>query len=85
VEASGDLIAGVCLGSDAVMILRNVDDPSLIVTTLLPRGCLYFQRGDIRYKWSHEIPESRSPLNQFDSVQVEREQRIAILLRNAKP
>ncbi|KAJ3213106.1 hypothetical protein HK099_007570 [Clydaea vesicula] len=44
-KASGSLIAGVCLKSDAVMILRRVSDPlNDYVTLFLPKGCLYIQR-----------------------------------------
>lgn len=81
--ASGDMIAGVCLESDAVMILRNVNDPSMMVRALLPRNCLYFQRMSVRYEWTHEIPPASSPEHVFDGRKIGRKRRIAILLRNA--
>lgn len=43
-EASGQVVAGLCLGSTAVMELIHDKDPSKSFRVLLPKGCFYFQR-----------------------------------------
>ena len=75
VNASGNIIAGVCLNSDSVMVLKHVDDGHTF-NVFLPRRCLYYQLDDVRYNYSHAIPVF------VDGFEFERRSRISILLRN---
>ncbi|KAJ3062104.1 Alpha-ketoglutarate-dependent dioxygenase alkB 7, mitochondrial [Podochytrium sp. JEL0797] len=82
VEAFGDVIAGVCLGSDAVMRFESVEDPTSHFEALLPKGCLYFQRGYVRYAFSHAIPLAPEE-HVFKGVPVVRGRRVSLMIRDA--
>ncbi|KAF9924748.1 Alpha-ketoglutarate-dependent dioxygenase alkB 7, mitochondrial [Linnemannia zychae] len=55
-DASGSVVAGLCLGSSAVMELIHQDDPKKWFRVLLPKRCFYFQRDSVRYSYKHGIP-----------------------------
>ncbi|KRZ22504.1 Elongation factor Tu GTP-binding domain-containing protein 1 [Trichinella pseudospiralis] len=51
----GDVVAGLCLLSDAVMRFRSVENNNQIVDLLVERRGLYIMRGFARYEFTHEI------------------------------
>ncbi|KAG0368638.1 hypothetical protein BGZ54_001497 [Gamsiella multidivaricata] len=81
-DASGEVVAGLCLGSTAIMELIHEDDPSKQFRVLLPKGCFYFQRDGVRYHYKHGIPILPED-HQFKGTVVPKEKRISIMLRNA--
>ncbi|KAG0002653.1 Alpha-ketoglutarate-dependent dioxygenase alkB 7, mitochondrial [Modicella reniformis] len=81
-EASGAVVAGLCLGSTAVMELIHEDDPDKLFRVLLPKRCFYFQRDSVRYRYKHGIPILPED-HQFKGSVIPKEKRISIMLRNA--
>ncbi|KAF9989873.1 Alpha-ketoglutarate-dependent dioxygenase alkB 7, mitochondrial [Mortierella antarctica] len=81
-DASGEVVAGLCLGSDAVMELIHEDDPQKQFRVLLPKGCFYFQRDSVRYHYKHGIPIELED-HHFRGTVIPKEKRISIMLRNA--
>ncbi|KAG0027964.1 Alpha-ketoglutarate-dependent dioxygenase alkB 7, mitochondrial [Podila clonocystis] len=81
-EASGQVVAGLCLGSTAVMELIHDKEPSKSFRVLLPKGCFYFQRDSVRYQYKHGIPIEPED-HQFKGTVYPKEKRISIMLRNA--
>jgi len=81
-EASGEVVAGLCLGSDAVMELIHEDDPERFFSVWLPKGAFYFQRGSVRYHYKHGIPIEPAD-HQFRGRVIPKEKRISVMLRNA--
>lgn len=79
-EASGEVVAGLCLGSTAVMDLIHESDPDKHFQVLLPKGCFYFQRDSVRYRYKHGIPILPQE-HQFKGTVVPKERRISIMLR----
>ncbi|KAI9344617.1 hypothetical protein BDR26DRAFT_857289 [Obelidium mucronatum] len=82
-EAFGDVIAGVCLASDAVMKFVHVGDSSSHFSALLPRRCLYFQRGFVRHDFTHEIPLDPNE-HVFRGRPIERTRRISLMIRDLR-
>ncbi|KAF9354521.1 hypothetical protein BGX26_007657 [Mortierella sp. AD094] len=81
-DASGEVVAGLCLSSTAVMELIHQDDPKKQFRVLLPKGCFYFQRDSVRYHFKHGIPIQTED-HSFKGTVVPKEKRISIMLRNA--
>ncbi|KAF9904471.1 hypothetical protein BX616_001297 [Lobosporangium transversale] len=82
-DASGEVVAGLCLGSDAVMELIHESDPHhKTFRVLLPKRCFYFQRGQVRYHYKHGIPIDPQD-HAFKGKIIPKERRISIMLRNA--
>ncbi|KAG0212292.1 Alpha-ketoglutarate-dependent dioxygenase alkB 7, mitochondrial [Mortierella sp. NVP41] len=81
-DASGSVVAGLCLGSSAVMELIHQDDPQKWFRVLLPKRCFYFQRDSVRYSFKHGIPIDQED-HQFRGTVVPKEKRISVMLRNA--
>ncbi|KAG0359486.1 Alpha-ketoglutarate-dependent dioxygenase alkB 7, mitochondrial [Podila minutissima] len=81
-EASGQVVAGLCLGSTAVMELIHEKEPSKSFRVLLPKGCFYFQRDSVRYQYKHGIPIEPED-HQFKGTVYPKEKRISVMLRNA--
>ncbi|KAJ3265381.1 Alpha-ketoglutarate-dependent dioxygenase alkB 7, mitochondrial [Chytriomyces hyalinus] len=80
-SAFGDVIAGLCLISPAVMRFRHIEEPAAVFDVLLPPGCMYIQTGSVRHMFTHEIPIS--PLeHSFNGKVIERKQRISIMVRD---
>jgi len=79
-EASGEVVAGLCLGSTAVMELIHEDNPDKSFRVLLPKGCFYFQRDSVRYHYKHGIPILPQD-HQFKGTVIPKERRISIMLR----
>jgi alkylated DNA repair protein alkB family protein 7 len=50
-------------------------------TALLPAGCLYYQRGEVRYKFTHSIPLNPEE-HVFKGEKVVRGRRISIMVRS---
>ncbi|KAG0251709.1 Alpha-ketoglutarate-dependent dioxygenase alkB 7, mitochondrial [Actinomortierella ambigua] len=80
-DASGEVVAGLCLGSTAVMELIHEADPSKFFRVLLPKGCFYFQRDSVRYHYKHGIPIELED-HSFRGKVFPKDRRISILLRN---
>ncbi|KAG0049146.1 Alpha-ketoglutarate-dependent dioxygenase alkB 7, mitochondrial [Gryganskiella cystojenkinii] len=81
-EASGEVVAGLCLGSDAVMELIHEDEPERSFKVWLPKGAFYFQRGSVRYRYKHGIPIEPAD-HHFRGRVIPKEKRISVMLRNA--
>ncbi|KAF9903365.1 Alpha-ketoglutarate-dependent dioxygenase alkB 7, mitochondrial [Linnemannia zychae] len=81
-DASGSVVAGLCLGSSAVMELIHQDDPEKRFRVLLPKRCFYFQRDAVRYSYMHGIPIEEED-HSFRGTVVKKEKRISVMLRNA--
>ncbi|CAG8638089.1 10923_t:CDS:2 [Acaulospora morrowiae] len=81
VEYSGNIVAGVCLSSSAVMFLRHQDNSQFYFSVLLEPGCLYIQRDTIRYKFTHEIPVDQAE-HMFKGELIPKARRISLLFRN---
>ena len=83
IKFSGGIVAGLCLLSDAVMLLTPEPPPQEgvmpIIKLLLPRLSLYTLSGTARFQWAHAIP-SGSPL--FKGKPIVRERRISVMLRD---
>ncbi len=79
-DASGEVVAGLCLGSDAVMELIHEGDPEKQFRVLLPKGCFYFQRDTVRYHYKHGIPIELED-HQFKGKVIPKDRRISIMLR----
>jgi alkylated DNA repair protein alkB homolog 7 len=85
IKFSGGIVAGLCLLSDAVMLLTP-DPPQEnegmippMIKILLPRRSLYTLSGTARYKWAHAIP---SGTILFKDKPIVRERRISVMLRD---
>ncbi|KAF8934228.1 hypothetical protein BGZ58_005850 [Dissophora ornata] len=79
-DASGEVVAGLCLGSTAVMELIHETDPNKQFRVLLPKGCFYFQRDGVRYHYKHGIPILKED-HQFKGIIIPKEKRISVMLR----
>jgi alkylated DNA repair protein alkB family protein 7 len=79
-EASGEVVAGLCLGSTAVMELVHENNPNQSFRVLLPKGCFYFQRDSVRYHYKHGIPILPED-HQFKGTVIPKERRISVMLR----
>ncbi|CAI2176755.1 17797_t:CDS:2 [Funneliformis geosporum] len=80
VEYSGNIVAGICLISPTVMILRHVNNPECKFSVLLEPGCLYIQRDTVRYNFTHEIPIDPEQ-HKFKSNLIPKGQRISLMFR----
>lgn len=76
----GNTICGLCLLSDAVMRLVNVEDKTQVVDIMLWRRSLYLMKDAARYNYTHEVLGEKE--SHFGSVPVPRERRISIMCRN---
>ncbi|KAJ3114455.1 Alpha-ketoglutarate-dependent dioxygenase alkB 7, mitochondrial [Phlyctochytrium bullatum] len=82
-EASGHIVAGLCLLSPAVAIFRHTSNPSThFFKAHLPARCLYYQNDAVRYDFTHEIPAQDDPDHSFKGAHVDRARRLCILLRD---
>ncbi|RKP36597.1 hypothetical protein BJ085DRAFT_10613, partial [Dimargaris cristalligena] len=84
VDFSGGFVMGICLLSPTVMRFCHQEQPECYVNAYLPPKCLYIQRGDLRYRFTHEVPYADGEHNMFQGHRVPRGRRISILLRDAK-
>ncbi|XP_063611550.1 alpha-ketoglutarate-dependent dioxygenase alkB homolog 7, mitochondrial-like [Penaeus indicus] len=76
----GNTICGLCLLSDAVMRLVNVEDKTQIADIMLWRRSLYLMKDASRYNYTHEVLGEKE--SYFGSLPVPRERRISIMCRN---
>ena len=88
VKFSGGVVAGLCLLSDAVMVLTpDTDGPRPAapaapeVRLLLPRRCFYTLTDEARYAWAHAVPAGAAAT--FRGAAVKRGRRLSIMLRDA--
>jgi hypothetical protein len=83
------VVAGLCLLSDAVMVLTPDTDgprpaahaPAPEVRLLLPRRCFYTLTDEARYAWAHAVPAGAAAT--FRGAAVKRGRRLSIMLRDA--
>lgn len=75
----GDVIAGLCLLSTAVMRVSPESQPELYVDLLLPARSLYVLSGAARYLCTHEVLGGES--SQWRGERVPRERRLSIICR----
>ncbi|XP_026313471.1 alpha-ketoglutarate-dependent dioxygenase alkB homolog 7, mitochondrial [Hyposmocoma kahamanoa] len=80
VRFCGEVIAGLCLSSAAVMRLRHERDARLVLDALLPRRCLYVMRGTARYEFSHAVLGNEESF--FRGARVLKLRRVAVLCRS---
>jgi len=80
-ECFGDVISGLSLLSDSVMVFRHIEHDTT-VEVFLPRYSLYFIKGDVRYKYKHSI---LNEAYEFDGKIVSKNRRISILMRSSIP
>ena len=89
VKFSGGVVAGLCLLSDAVLVLTpDPEAPPLPtgsreVRVLLPRRCFYTLANDARYAWAHAVPAGDAAT--FHGAPVDRGRRLSVMLRDALP
>ncbi|KAI8999800.1 hypothetical protein BC832DRAFT_199742 [Gaertneriomyces semiglobifer] len=81
-EASGSIIVGVSLQSPAAIVFRKSDDPSQYFTALVEARSLYIQSDELRYGYTHEIPNNPQLL--LNNKHIVKDRRISIMLRDEK-
>ncbi|KAI8343386.1 hypothetical protein BC941DRAFT_411220 [Chlamydoabsidia padenii] len=81
-EASGSVVAGLCLKSPAKMILEHQDDPTCQVEIFLPARCFYIQRDSVRYQFKHAIAGPDNSI--WDGKKFDKHDRISLMFRNQK-
>jgi alkylated DNA repair protein alkB family protein 7 len=93
IKFSGGVVAGLCLLSDAVMVLTPDTDGAAgaagtqaapaapEVRLLLPRRCFYTLTDEARYAWAHAVPAGAAAT--FRGAAVKRGRRLSIMLRDA--
>ncbi|KAJ1569125.1 Alpha-ketoglutarate-dependent dioxygenase alkB 7, mitochondrial, partial [Cladochytrium tenue] len=82
-QASGQVIAGMCLLSPAVLVFRHAQQRDSAFSVLAEPGTLYMQRGRLRYEFTHEIP-MRPEDHVFNGRPVARSRRVVVLLRDRR-
>ena len=89
IKFSGGVVAGLCLVSDAVMLLERSADGGAAVADdadgepptrlLLPKRALYILSGAARYEYAHSIPAGAPT---FRAAAVPRARRLSVMLRD---
>lgn len=91
IKFSGGVVAGLCLVSDAVMLLeRSADGGAAMIDgaatdgepptrLLLPKRALYILSGAARYEYAHSIPAGAPT---FRAAAVPRARRLSVMLRD---
>lgn len=91
IKFSGEVVAGLCLVSDAVMLLERSADGGAAMTDdaatdeqtqtrlLLPRRALYILSSAARYEYAHSIPAGAPA---FQNKPVPRARRVSVMLRD---
>lgn len=83
VRFCGDVIAGLCLLSSAVMRLVHTDEPHLQLDALLARRCLYVMRGVARYSFTHAVLSAEDSVwRGVNGERVPRQRRLAVICRS---
>lgn len=78
----GDTVAGLSIGEDATMIFKR--DTSRI-PVFLPRRSVVIMKGESRYKYTHEIPSTKSYIvNGVKVVKSQSYRRISLTYRQLK-
>ncbi|XP_075983807.1 alpha-ketoglutarate-dependent dioxygenase alkB homolog 7, mitochondrial [Anticarsia gemmatalis] len=80
VRFCGDVIAGLCLVSSAVMHLEHTTDKDLSLHVLLARRSLYIMKGEARYSFSHAVLGGEHSV--FRGEKVPRQRRVAVICRS---
>lgn len=80
VRFCGDVIAGLCLVSSAVMELVHTEKPHLQLHALLARRALYIMKGVARYSFSHAVLGGTSSV--WRGAAVPRGRRVALICRS---
>ncbi|CAB3255623.1 unnamed protein product [Arctia plantaginis] len=80
VKFCGEVIAGLCLVSSAVMRLEHCTNKQLALDALIARRSLYIMRGSARYKFTHAVLGGE--LSAFRGAPVTRQRRVAVICRS---
>ncbi|CAO3646266.1 unnamed protein product [Cunninghamella blakesleeana] len=81
-EASGSVVAGLCLKSPCKMILQHEDDDQYQLDILLKPRTFYIQRDFVRYQFKHAIASDKESI--WDNEPFNKTDRISLLFRNKK-
>lgn len=76
----GDVIAGLCLVSSAVMRLQHAARPALAADALLARRALYVMRGAARYDFTHAVLGGAASC--WRGEPLPRQRRVAVICRS---
>ncbi|ORX44453.1 hypothetical protein DM01DRAFT_1312491 [Hesseltinella vesiculosa] len=79
IQASGSIVAGLCLKSPCKMILEHQTDPSCAVEVFLDKNCFYIQRDFVRYEFKHAIVSPE--LSIWNGQPFKKKDRISVLFR----
>ncbi|CAH0696506.1 unnamed protein product [Spodoptera exigua] len=83
VRFCGDVIAGLCLVSSAVMHLVHSEKNHLQLHALLARRALYIMKGAARYSFTHAVLGGEH--SAWRGQPVPRARRVALIVRSAPP
>uniref|UniRef100_A0A2A4J0C2 Alpha-ketoglutarate-dependent dioxygenase AlkB-like domain-containing protein n=1 Tax=Heliothis virescens TaxID=7102 RepID=A0A2A4J0C2_HELVI len=79
VRFCGDVIAGLCLVSSAVMQLVHNDKKHLVLNALLARRALYIMKGVARYEFTHAVLGGEE--STWRGERLPRQRRVALICR----
>lgn len=82
-QASGSVISGLSLISNAVIIFKAISS-DFQFRILIPPNSLYIQTDTLRFKFTHEIPLSEDENHSIDGNYIVRKRRLSIILRDIK-
>lgn len=78
----GDTVAGLSIGEDATMIFKRDKER---IPVFLPRRSVVIMKGESRYKYTHEIPSTKSyVVNGIKVVKSKEYRRISLTYRQLK-
>ncbi|CAH0595003.1 unnamed protein product [Chrysodeixis includens] len=80
VRFCGDVIAGLCLVSSAVMRLQHSQRSELVLDALLSRRALYVMKGVARYDFTHAVLGGDD--SQWAGRPLPRQRRVAVICRS---
>jgi alkylated DNA repair dioxygenase AlkB len=76
-KAYGPIVASFSLNSGSYMTFRNGAN---VVKKYIKPNSVYIMTGDARYKWTHEMPSTKS--DKVDDKKILRSRRVSITFRN---
>ncbi|KAI8086793.1 uncharacterized protein BX664DRAFT_315959 [Halteromyces radiatus] len=82
VEASGSVVAGLCLKSPVKMTLEHQDNVDCRVDVFLPTSCFYIQRDYVRYHFKHAVAGPSQSI--WDDKPFDKYDRISLLFRTIR-
>ncbi|CAI8000411.1 Alpha-ketoglutarate-dependent dioxygenase alkB homolog 7, mitochondrial, partial [Geodia barretti] len=84
IKFCGDVIAGLSLVSECVMVFQHEDDSTKWIRALLPPLSIYIMRGRVRHNYTHAVPLTGEESG-FKGQTVSREQRVSVISRTRPP